>query len=204
MIRLILISFLLLTTSSFASEKPFVRVRWKNSKLLISYKNKQMTYNYGDPKNIGGLFLYAIDKVKTEYLAENDAVVYMILDVQGPSRGPEGAMSQCGAGTEAAKILFAFNSNGEMREPKIALYQSCWKTVESDMEDSEVTNAIEEMTVAKFETYIAGSRGHVITKSVLTRFDPENPKQGFISTEACTDGNPSDRLSKPESVACPK
>ena len=61
--------------SSFGSEKPFVRVRWRGSELRITYKNKLMTYDYGDSQDAPELFLHTIDKVKTDYLAEKDDVV---------------------------------------------------------------------------------------------------------------------------------
>ncbi len=61
-----------------------------------------MEYDYGVADGGSGLLLCAVDTVKTDYLAEKQNVVYMILDVRGPSRGPQAAMSYCGAGTEGA------------------------------------------------------------------------------------------------------
>jgi hypothetical protein len=72
------IVFLALVTSTLsAAEKPFVRVRWKGSTVRITYKEKLMVYDYGVPDGGSGLLLYAVDTVKTEYLAEKQNVVYM-------------------------------------------------------------------------------------------------------------------------------
>ncbi len=199
-----LILFLLLTTASFGSEKPFVRVRWKGSELRISYKNKLMTYDYGDSEDAPELFLYTIDKVRTAYLVEKDNVVYMILDVEGPSRGPEGAMSQCGAGTEAAKILFAFDSEGEVQSPEIVLYDSCYNNLEPGVDNLTAISTEHRVAIAKFNTYLSGPYYHVITKSVTKWFDPQNPKQGFTTTESCTDRDPASQSLKSEPISCPQ
>jgi hypothetical protein len=197
---------LLLATSSFASQEPFVRVRWKGSELRITYKNKLMTYDYGDAEDSPELFLYTIDKVKTDFLAEEDDVVYMILNVEGPSRGPEGADSQCGAGMEAAKILFAFDRKGEVKGPEIALYESCYHNLERDPDMDGLTDNGKEhrFAVAKFSTALAGPQYHVVTKSITKWFDPESPKQGFTTTESCTDLDPASQSARYEPITCPQ
>lgn len=202
--RSLLVLSLLLTTASLGSDKPFVRVRWKGSELRITYKNKLMTYDYGDSEDAPELFLHAIDQVKTDYLSEMDNVVYMILDIQGPSRGPEGAMSQCGAGTEAAKILFMFDEEGERKAPQIVLYSSCYKNLEPDMDDLKAAATAEKITVAKFETYLPGTEGHVMTRFVTTWFDPQNPRQGFTSSESCTHRELTSQSMESKPISCPQ
>jgi hypothetical protein len=199
----ILVFLLLLTTPFFGSEKLFVRVRWKGSQLRITYKNKLMMYDYGDSEDAPELFLYTIDKVRTDYLAEKDNVVYMILDVEGPSRGPEGAMGQCGAGTEAAKILFAFNDEGEAQAPEIALYSSCYKNLEAELNHLSIVGTEQKIAIAKFDTYLSGSQDHVITKSAAKWFDPQNPKHGFTTSESCTDRDPASQSMKSKPILCP-
>jgi hypothetical protein len=199
-----LILLLLLTTASFGSEKLFVRVCWKGSELRILYKNKLMTYDYGDSEDAPELFLYAIDKVRTDYLVEKDNVVYMILDVEGPSRGPEGAMSQCGAGTEVAKILFEFDSQGEVQTPEIVLYNSCYNNLEPDVDNLTAISTEHRVAIAKFNTYLPGPYNHLLTKSVTKWFDPQNPKQGFTTTESCTDRDPASQSMKSEPISCPR
>jgi hypothetical protein len=199
-----LVLILLLTATASASEKPFVRVRWKGSELRITYKDKLMTYDYGDPNDAGHFFLYAIDKAHTDYLDEKDHVVYMILDVQGPSRGPEGAMSQCGAGTEAAKILFALNSAGEVKPPQALLYASCYQNIESDMDDMQPSNQGGVMTIAKPETYLPAPSGHLVTKFLLYQYDADHPQAGMTVTSSCTERDTSDPAAKDKKVPCPK
>ena len=202
--RRMLLLLLLLTTVSFGSEKPFVRVRWKGSQLRISYKNKLMAYDYGDSADAPEPFLYAIDKVRTVYLVEKDNVVYMILDVEGPSRGPEGSNAQCGAGTEAAKILFVFDSQGEAQAPESVLYNSCYKNLEPDEDNLTPIGSANRVAIAKFNTYLPGHDNHVITKSVTTWFDPQSPKHGFTTTESCTDRDTANQSMKSDPISCPQ
>jgi hypothetical protein len=160
-----------------------------------------MTYDYGDSEDAPQLFLYAIDKVKTDYLVEKDNVVYMILDVEGSS-GPQGSIAQCGAGTEAAKILFEFDSQGEVQTPEIVLYNSCYKNLEPDMDNLTAISTEHRVAITKFTTYLPGSDDHVITKSVSKWFDPQNPKHGFTTTESCTDRDPASQSMKSEPILC--
>ena len=127
----------------------------------------------------------------------------MILDVEGPSRGPEGAMSQCGAGTEVAKILFEFDSQGEVQTPGIVLYNSCYNNLEPDVDNLTAISTEHKLAIAKFKTYLLGYN-HVIMKSVTEWFDPQNPKQGFTTTESCTDRDPADQSIKSEPISCPR
>ncbi|HEY6181371.1 MAG TPA: hypothetical protein VIW67_03945 [Terriglobales bacterium] len=197
------IILLALTTATlFATEKPFVRVRWKGSTVRITYKEKLMVYNYGVPDGGSGLLLYAVDTVKTEYLAEKQNVVYMILDVRGPSRGPQAAMSYCGAGIEGAKILFTFDRQGEVKPPQVVMYESCYLTLEPMMDDLQLANG--ERALAKFEMYPAAPAGHSITKDVVKRFDPEHPEAGVTSSETCTDRDMNDKSGATKDIPCPK
>ena len=192
----------LMASTLFAAEKPFVRVRWKGSSVRLTYKEKLMVYDYGVPDESGRFLVYAVDTVKTEYLAEKENVVYMILDVRGPSRGPQAAMSYCGAGTEAAKILFAFDRNGEVKPPQIAIYESCYLTLEPMMDDLELANG--ERALAKFEMYPAAPAGHLITKTVLKRFNAEHPEAGITSSETCTDRDMEDKSGATKDIPCAK
>lgn len=197
------ILFLALATSTlFAAEKPFVRVHWKGSTVRITYKEKLMEYNYGVPDESGRFLVYVVDTVKTEYLTEKQNVVYMILDVRGPSRGPQSAMSYCGAGTEGAKILFTFDRQGEIKPPQISIYESCYLTLEPMMDDLQLANG--ERALAKFEMYPAAPAGHSIIKDVVKRFDPEHPEAGITSNETCTDRDMNDKSGATKDIPCPK
>lgn len=202
MARIALFVFFI-SASVFASQKPFVRVRWKGGELRIAYKNKLMTYDYSDPNDGRSLFLYAIDKVTTDYLAEKDNVVYMILDVTGPSRGPESSMGQCGGGTEAAKILFAFNADGEIKPPQIVLYASCFQTLEAEMDNLPKPDSTHGNPVAKFEAYPPAPSGHLIFKSIVNYFNPEHPEAGITSTETCTDQEIAHTAKPTKDIPCP-
>ena len=202
MARIVL--FLFISASLFASQKPFVRVRWKGGELRITYKNKLMTYDYRDPNDTRSLFLHTINKVTTDYLAEKDNVVYMILDVSGPSRGPESAMGQCGAGTESAKILFAFDANGEIKPPQIVLYESCYQTLEAEMDDLPEPDSTHGNALAKFEAYPPAPSGHLIAKSVVNYFNPKHPEAGITSVETCTDSERAATLGPAKDIPCPK
>ena len=110
----------LLTAASFAAEKPFVRVRRKGSSLNITYKTAVMTYDLqtgNAGSGYGGLFMAQIKKASTDYLEEKNDVVYMVLNIEGFSRGEGGAMGYCGAGAEKGKGLFVFNEKKEMKAP---------------------------------------------------------------------------------------
>ena len=128
----------------------------------------------------------------------------MILDVEGPSRGPEGASSQCGAGTEAAKILFVFDGNGEARSPEIVLYSSCYQNLEPDMDGLSAISDEHRVAIAKFNTSLPGRQDHVVTKTVTKWFDPQNPKQGIATSESCTDLDPATQSMNSKPISCPQ
>jgi hypothetical protein len=136
--RIVAISALILRflAPSLAAEKPFVRVRWKSEQFRITYKTAVMTYDLqaGDEMMTGSvyskLFMAQINKITTDYLEEKNGVVYMVLNIEGSSRGEEGAMGQCGAGEEKGKGLFVFNETGELKAPVFVVNESCFNTIE--------------------------------------------------------------------------
>lgn len=58
------------------------------------------------------LFMAQINKITTDYLDQRNGTVYLLLNIEGNSRGQEAAMGQCGAGEEKAKGFFVFKKRG--------------------------------------------------------------------------------------------
>jgi hypothetical protein len=183
-----LILVITVTTASAAADKPFVRVRWKGSELRITYHGKLMTYDYGDANDVQDLYLAEIDQIKTDYLGEKNNLVYMILDVSGPSRGAGGEGGMCGAGLEAAKILYTFDADGEAKPPVILLYESCYQNVEADTDNLREVDVGHKIAVARFDSDVHPVEGgHQFERSTFKLFDPDHPEEGFSTAEVCVD-----------------
>jgi hypothetical protein len=183
---------------AFGTDKPFVRVRWKEAELRIVYKGKTITYDFGSPEGLSPetkyqrLFLAAMDKVTTDYLEQKDGVVYMILDIQGPSRGREAASSQCGAGSEQAKALFVFDQDGEVKAPTFVLYESCLVNIYADSTHFKSPIDALGMSLAKIQFIRSPqpidrknpTRGAQLIV-VHAAFDPAHPESGIKTDQAC-------------------
>jgi len=192
-----------------AGDKPFVRVRWKETTVHITYRGKALEYNFGDAtaernrkKPYTSLFLAGIDTLKTMYLGEEDGSVYMLLNISGPSRGPAAASSMCGAGTESALVLFMFDREGELEEPSVVLYDSCISTIEPKAGDDDSPHVEEETgKIVTTFIYFRQLKKYDVRKpqaeypmgevTVHAAFDPRQPKRGFVIEETCRISNSS-------------
>lgn len=204
---------LVCSTALQAGDKPFVRVRWKDTTVYISYQGKALEYNFGDAaaeqnqnKPYTSLFLADIDTLKTMYLGEEDGSVYMLLNISGPSRGAAGASGMCGAGTESALVLFMFDREGELEEPSVVRYDSCFATIElkAGQDDSPhvdeetgkiVTTFLYYRQLKKYDMRKPPPEDAMGEVTVHAAFDPRQPKLGFAIEETCVISN--------SSSACP-
>lgn len=197
---------LLMNPSGIAAKKPFVRVRWKGNSFHIEYKTAAMSYAL-QPSDAGsgytGLYMARISKITTDYLEEKDNVVYMILNIEGSSRGEAAAMGQCGAGEEKGKGLFVFNDKGELNPPSFVVYESCFNTIESDVSNSEPpANVPAGRLLTQFEYFRSPEKpeeSQLVTVNVY--FDEQHPETGMTPVESCVMFQPWVKSNR--RVACP-
>jgi hypothetical protein len=212
MYRRLLVVFLL-TMSSEAAEKPFVRLHWKGSEIHIVYKGKTMTYNlyprelWNRERPYRDGFPSLIGRVTTDYLREKNGVVYLLAAIEGNSRGPEAASSYCGAGSEYAKVLFTFDHEGEVKEPIVILYDSCLFTIEPDSTEGVPKSAKRGKLITQFR-FFPWPKGNVNGKSELELqttvhawFDPAHPENGIQTDEECARQSASGEFD--QRVPCP-
>jgi len=191
---------MLLSTAAMA-EKPFVRVKWNQATMRITYKDTTTSYTFNQPPstdennphpNYQKLFLYEVSKVTTDFLDEKDGVVYMVSDISGPSRGPQAASSMCGAGEEHAKAFFIFNAKGEIKPPSYILYDSCLFSIGESNEQEAATDTVHGKLLKAIEflrheepynARMAEATDRLITVNVY--FDPEHPELGLQAVESC-------------------
>jgi hypothetical protein len=177
-----------------SAKVPYVRVRWSGATLHITYQTAKIDHDFSEPAadqsqpEYASLFLFAIDKVRTQRLLEKDGKVYMLLDIEGPSRGPAGANSQCGAGTERALALFRFDSEGLLEEPAVVSYESCFLNIglEDSSDDSSLTSLnSKEPFVKEFSLFrVSGPAKQDLQRvTVDARFDPLHPEFGLVTKE---------------------
>lgn len=201
------LSFLvLLSPPGIASEKPLVRVRWKGNSFRITYKTAVMTYDLQANDAGSGytaLYMAQINKITTDYLEEKNDVVYMILNIEGSSRGEGGAMGQCGAGEEKGKGLFVFNHKGEVKPPAFIVYESCFNTIESEISDSEPPAKFPPgKLLTQFEYFRSPEKPEetqIVTVNVY--FDEQQPENAMTPVETCVMFQP--LIKSNRRVACP-
>jgi len=176
---------------------PFVRVRWSDTTLHITYQGKIVDHDFResapdeDRPEYRRFWPGAIDTVKTQRLFENDGQVFMLLDVRGPSRGPEAAGSYCGAGEEKALVLFHLDSDGLLEEPQVVNYESCLYTIgapDDSSEDASPASSSSKQLVVKMFSFTrmrgpADPKDFAVNRDLVTveaRFDPGHPKLGLL------------------------
>jgi len=134
-----------------------------------------------------GMFMAQINKITTDYLERKNDIVYMILDIEGNSRGQGGAMGYCGSGEEKGKGLFVFNENGEQKAPAYVTYESCFNTIESDISNDEPPAVIPAgRLLTRFEYYRSPEvpeQTRLMTVSIY--FDENHPENGMTPVETC-------------------
>jgi hypothetical protein len=196
----------LLATSSFGAEKPFVRVRWKGNSFHITYKTVVMSYDLQAPGTGSGyneLFMAQINKISTDYLQEKNGIVYMILNIEGNSRGEGAATGQCGAGEEKGKGLFVFHEKGELKSPVFVVYASCFNTIESDVSNDETPSKIPAGKLLTQFEYFRSAQVQQATQLVTVNiyFDEEHPESGITPVETCVMFEP--WIKSNQRVRCP-
>jgi hypothetical protein len=129
--------------------------------------------------------MYAIEKAETVKLLEQAGVVYLLVHVEGPSRSPEMAMHYCGAGSEEALALFAFNRSGEVKAPEFVVTRSCWQTI--DEADADFHSPLDEHLVGDLEYVASSSAGGRLNEiiDVHVAFDPDHPDAGRAFARRC-------------------
>jgi hypothetical protein len=172
----------LLAAPDAGSTAPFVRMRWHDTSLMLTWEGRSLHY---DVAEIG---LYDIDKAKTVSLLEKAGVVYLLVHVEGPSRGPKGAMHQCGAGTEAGLALLAFDRHGQVKKPEFVVTESCWQDIYGDDDvtfktalDTHLVGAISYIDHQRLGDAGAGDQRVM----VHIAFDPEHPELGLQFAQQC-------------------
>jgi hypothetical protein len=72
-----------------------------------------------------------LDKVVLQSAKESNGLIYLLLDVTGPSKVP-GDSHQCGAGTESDLIWLKLDKDWKVVDAKNFRYDSCWSTISAD------------------------------------------------------------------------
>jgi hypothetical protein len=72
-----------------------------------------------------------LDKVVLQSAKESGGLIYLLLDVTGPSKVPSDA-HQCGAGTESDLIWLKLDKDWKVLDAKNFRYDSCWSTISAD------------------------------------------------------------------------
>ena len=151
----------------------------------------------------GKLLMAHINKVSTDYLEQKGDVVYMVLNIEGNSRGGDGAMGYCGAGEEKGKGLFVFNEKGELKAPSYVTYESCFNTIEPDVSNDQQPAEIPAgKLLTQFEYYRSPEvpeQTRLMTVSVY--FDENHPEHGMTPVETCVMLQPWNKENR--RAACP-
>jgi len=183
-------------TPDSSSKVPFVRVRWNETTLHITYLGKQIEHDVSTNGNFVGV---AIRKVTTQRLFESNGQLFMLLDVEGPSRGPTAAMGYCGAGEEKALVLFRMDADGLLVEPQVVNYESCFRSIES-LDDQESEGERKDTKPAPITSHTPVEKGFTYTRlrgpadpkdyaanrewvTVEVTFDPVHPELGLVTKE---------------------
>ena len=204
------LAFLLLCPASGAAQTgvpqlkvPFVRVRWSGTTLHVTYQAQKIDHDFRDARpnqskpEYEQFSPYQIESVKTQRLLEKDGTVYMLLDLRGPSRGPEAASSYCGAGTEKALVLLKMDFEGLLEEPQVVNYESCLMTIGTDAEedDSQSLSPSSTQPIVKVVSFTrmggpADPKDFATNRNLVTleiRFDPARPEAGLATKEKVED-----------------
>jgi len=178
------------TAAQAALKTPFVRVRWSEATLHITFQTARIDHDFreSDPNlskpEYERFWLAWIDAAHTRRLLEKGGRVYMLLDVEGPSVG--GGNANCGAGTEKALGLFVFDSEGLFEEPRVINYESCFQNIgQEDVpgykeEPSSTPMSSRQSFVQAFSLRREGQPDPI---TVEVKFDPLHPELGLIVKE---------------------
>ena len=188
---------LFLASCALGADKPLVRARWHGATLDLTYQGKTNSTSFGADAHPGtvpyrSLLLYAITRARTLYLEEKEGRVYLVMDVSGPSRGPEAASSYCGAGSESALVLFVLDGNGQVRPPEFMRYESCFATIEADSDGAPREADGKIVTTFVFFRQLSKENVPVVAQgdptgqiTVEATFDEARPEQGIEAAEKC-------------------
>ncbi len=112
---------------------------------------------------------YSIQTSSIVYQNQKGIFLYLILAVEGPSRSPEGAMHECGAGTESDLIWLRLDAQDayKLRGANALLYSSCFRTIEGEykIEKQKLLIEYQSYSTQRKETW---------------EFQFQSPENGFI------------------------
>ena len=99
------------------------RVTGKDKAIIVREHGRHHTYDFEDD-----LQLFEIEQVKLLFQSQVNGKVYLLMYVEGSSRG--GGSGQCGAGQEEYLIWQVLDSNWEQDDYKVELIVSCFVSIE--------------------------------------------------------------------------
>lgn len=78
---------------------------------------------------------YWIASVKLLSAKASGEFTYLLFDITGPSRGPENAMSRCGAGDERSLVWLKLGRDWTRVDAQSFVFESCWEDASPDHRD---------------------------------------------------------------------
>jgi hypothetical protein len=105
------------------------------TRLKMRWQSNTVTFRDGSSSHelsIRGQFhAVRLDKVVLQSAKESTGLIYLLLDVTGPSKFPPDS-HQCGAGTESDLIWLKLDKDWKIVDAKNFRYDSCWSTISAD------------------------------------------------------------------------
>ena len=111
-----------------------LRVRWKDFNIIVMKDGVKHAFGV-DKEFAGG----SIESVKLLSAKAAGDFIYLLFDVAGPSRGPEGAAKECGAGTERSLIWMKLDAAWNKVGSQSFAIESCWDAASLDSEGAPLT-----------------------------------------------------------------
>ena len=146
------------------NEDTVERASGEDKSIVIRERGHDHKYNFDDD-----LQLHSIDEVKLLFQSRVEGLLYLLLDVKGPSRG--GGNGYCGAGEEQYLIWLVLEPNWEVKDSRVELIASCFVNREStgdapyNIEGGKLT--------AEYRDY-----NNKVIKNLV--YDSARPEQGWV------------------------
>jgi hypothetical protein len=102
-----------------------LRVRWDGLNIVVI--KDQLRHTYDVSKQISA---YALTSVKLLSAKTSGDFTYLLFDVKAQSRGPEAAMTYCGAGEERSLIWMKLDKDWNRMDSNNFVIESCFDTAE--------------------------------------------------------------------------
>jgi len=103
-----------------------LKLRWHGSTVYLREGNDSHELSLRDQ-----FHAVQLDKVTLQSAKEAGDFIYLLLDVNGPSKVP-GDSHQCGAGMESDLIWLKLSKDWKVLNAKNFHYDSCWATISAD------------------------------------------------------------------------